>query len=133
MKRACLALCALSSVVLVIVGCNSLKMDFDLGMAGVDAVASVGVRDGAAETVAVALQETLTRDGLQAEILRSADTIVVTSKTKAGLSFALVLKEQRAGDGRVQTKVALEWQDTRKDQHINGLIFGEVAQPGAKK
>ena len=134
MKRARLALGAMGSLLLLIVGCTSLSLDFDLGLGGADAAGSVRIMDGPPEVVAVSLQDMLGRKGIQADILRSGDTVVVTHRTTAGLTMGLALRERRAADGRVQTEVALQWQDDRKDQQLSGAILAEIdRQTGGKK
>jgi hypothetical protein len=133
MKWASLALCAMGSF-LLLVGCNSLDLGLGVLAPGVAAVAEARVMDGSPDFVALSLQETLKRQGFQANIVKSSDTLVVESKTSAGLRFGLVLKSLRSPDGKEQTHVALQWLDNRKDQQTSVQVFSEIdRQTGTKK
>jgi len=132
MKRASPALCAVGGVLLGLAGCAG--FDLAAGLQTAEAAAGVRVVDGKPEAVAVTLQETLKRRGLEVTVVNSGDTVVLESATTAGLKFGLVLRSQRAADGREQTRVALEWLDNRKDQQTSAAIFAEIdRQGGAKK
>jgi hypothetical protein len=133
MKLASLAVCALGGI-LMLVGCNSLDLGLNLVSPGLDAVANVRVMDGAPDTVALTLQETLKRRGFEVTVVKDADTLVVESKTSAGLRFGLVLKSVQGPDGREQTRVALEWLDSRQDHDTSVQLFSEIdRQAGTKK
>jgi len=106
MKWASLAACALGGVLLLAAGCKSL--DLDLGFAGPDGAGTVRVVDGAPETVAVSLRDTLKKRGLDAVISQSSDgTVLVECQAPAGVKFGLLLNSMRTSDGREQTHVAL--------------------------
>src|SRR5436309_11197645 len=120
MKLASLAFVAVGGI-LLLVGCNSLDLGLNLVAPSIEAVANVRVMEGSPDAVAVTLQETLKHRGFEANIVRDADTLVLESKTSAGLRFGLVLKGVRGPDGQEQTKLALEWLDNRKDHETSVL------------
>ena len=70
MKRANLAVGALGAGLLLLAGCSALGVDFDLGLAGASAAGNVRVIDGSPETVAVTLQDSLKKRGLEATLLK---------------------------------------------------------------
>jgi hypothetical protein len=133
MKRASLGVCVLGGVLLVLAGCSSLDLGFDLGSGPVSAAGNVRVMDGTPDVVAVTLQDTLTKRGLkEVTILKGADGTVVQAKTAAGLACAFMLKSVRAANGREQTQVALEWIGN-PDQGITVQLLADVERQGGVK
>jgi hypothetical protein len=134
MKRASLGLCALGGVLLVLAGCSSLDLGFDLASSVVSAAGNVRMMDGSPDTVAVSLQDTLTKRGLtEVKVVKNADSTIVQGKTAAGLVCAFMLKSVRGTDGREQTHVSLQWIGNQ-DQGLNVQLLADVdRQPGVKK
>ena len=133
MKRASLGVCALGGVLLVLAGCSSLDLGFDLGSGAVGAAGNVRVMDGSPDTVAVTLRDTLTKRGLkEVQIAKGADSTVVQAKTASGLACAFMLKSVRGADGREQTHVALEWIGA-PDQGVTVQLLADVERQGGVK
>ena len=133
MKRASLGVCALGGVLLVLAGCSSLDLGFDLGSGPVSAAGNVRLMDGAPDVVAVTLQDTLTKRGLkEVNIIKGTDGTVVQAKTAAGLACAFMLKSVRGTNGREQTQVALEWIGN-PDQGIAVQLLADVERQGGVK
>jgi hypothetical protein len=134
MNRASLGVCALGGVLLVLAGCSSLDLGFDLGSGVVGAAGNVRVLDGSPETVAVTLQDTLTKRGLkEVKVSKDAAGMLVEGKTASGLACAFMLKSIRGTDGREQTHVSLEWIGS-PDQGVTVQLLADVdRQSGVKK
>ncbi|HYV39790.1 MAG TPA: hypothetical protein VE988_29140 [Gemmataceae bacterium] len=126
MNRASLALCAVGGFLLGLAGCTALDLGLDMGLPAAEAAGEVRVVDGKPADVALTLQATLKKAGLEATVVPDGATVVVQSKSKSGLQFALMLKSQRAADGREQTHVSMEWLDNRKDQQTSVQVFTEL-------
>jgi hypothetical protein len=135
MKRASLGVCALGGVLLVLAGCSSLDLGFDLGSGGgaVSATGNVRVMDGSPETVAVTLQDTLTKRGLkEVTIAKGADGTVVQAKTASGLACAFLLKSVPGPNGREQTHIDLQWMGLA-DQSVSVQLMADVERQGGTK
>jgi hypothetical protein len=136
MNRASLGVCALGGVLLVLAGCSSLDLGFDLGSSGgaVSATGNVRVMDGSPDTVAVTLQDTLAKRGLkEVTIAKSADgTQVVQAKTAGGLACAFVLKSAPGANGREQTHIDLQWMGLA-DQGVTVQLLADVDRQGGTK
>jgi hypothetical protein len=133
MNRAILAVCAVGGFLLGLAGCNALDVAFDLAGPGGQAVGDVRVVDGSPEAVAVMLQSNMKQRGFEATIVKTTDTVVVESKTVAGIGFALVLAGRRGSDGREQTHVSMQWRDQGKDQQTSVQIFTDLDRQTNKK
>jgi hypothetical protein len=121
MKRASLGVCA--CVVLWATGCADSKV------AGLFLAQGAGpggdrVVVGSLDAVAGSTQTTLTNLGLHAISSREGDAIRITSTTKTGASFTLVLTREPTKQGE-QTRIKLEWSNGR-DEAAGVNILSEV-------
>jgi hypothetical protein len=131
MNKVNVVLCAIAGGMLVVAGCN--VMDAALNVAGPNGDLNIRYMDGTPDVVAVKLQDTMSKRGFEATVVKTADTTVVQSKTKSGLTFAFLLKSQKRSGGVEQTQVAFEW-ISGSDPATTLLLFGDLErQYGAKK
>jgi hypothetical protein len=123
MNRANLGVCVLGAL-LLLAGCKA--FDLGLNVAGPAGDASLRILDGSPDQVAVNLQASLKTKGLNATITKNGDTILVESKTGAGMRFAFMLKSKQTAGGKEQTQVALEWMDGR-DEAMSLLLIDLIS------
>jgi hypothetical protein len=132
MNQASRALCALGGFLALVAGCKTVAVEYDIAAAGLAAAGQVRVLDGSPDHVALTLQDMLERRGLEAVVVKTADMVVVDSKTSSGLRFALLLQNHQTADGRAQTRVAWEWMDSRKDLQASGQFFSDIDKQAKK-
>ena len=105
MFRASGILCACLAAALV--GCV-----FNMGGTRVDVAVKVNEQtlDAAFDATAMKLREELQRRGLQVTVNQRGNTIRLTSRTKAGDQFAVVLTRLVTPEGTERTSVRAEWE-----------------------
>jgi hypothetical protein len=133
MKRASLAVGALGGLMLLLIGCKSFDLGLDMALSGADAAANVRLIDGSPDVVALDLQKTLKNTGYEAVIVKTDSTVVLETKSTAGLRFSLILKSQPSPNGREQTHVSMVWLDNRNDQQTSVKVFSEIDRQTGKK
>jgi hypothetical protein len=99
--------CAVGLLVLSLSGCTltdcfSLAV-FQGGKPGGDRIVA-----GSLETVAESTKNALTQLGMAAVVSRNGEAIQITSTTKGGAKFLLVLTREKTKDGE-QTRVHIDW------------------------
>jgi hypothetical protein len=114
MIRASLAIWAGAGLALFAAGCAGTNM------AGLFFAQSTGpngerVVAGSLETVATGAQATLSQLGLHAVVTRQGEAIHISSRTKNGANFTLVLTREQTKPGE-QTHIRLQWGDGRDDE-----------------
>jgi hypothetical protein len=80
---------------------------------------------GSLEAVANSTQAALSRLGLEAVATPKGEAVHITSKTKSGAGFTLVLTREQTRQGE-QTRVRLQWADGHDDQ-AGVQILSEVS------
>jgi hypothetical protein len=112
---------------LVAAGCGSNReLDWS-GSAFLLATGKDRVVAGSLESVAFTTQETLRRLELDTTLSRAGDTIRLTSATKNGQNFSLVLTSERTDHGEL-THIRFEWEKGRNDE-MEWQILSRVEVP----
>jgi hypothetical protein len=110
-------------VCLLLAGCS--LTDFNLNAS---AFLASGDKDrvvaGSLETVAASTEESLQQLGLFVTRTREGESIRLTTTTKAGQRFSLVLTRQPSDRGEL-TRVRFEWDNTR-DENMELQILSQV-------
>ena len=130
MKWASLTVCALGGM-LLLVGCETMKLEADIAQSTVDAIGSVRLMDGTPDMVALTLQSTLKQRKFDVNVVGKGDEVVLETKTSAGLRFSLILRRVR-DSGRDQTRVTLQWLDN-SDRKVHVDVMSDLDKQGAKK
>jgi hypothetical protein len=120
MIRAMLAFCAVAGLVLSFAGCSNLSF-FAQG----ELPAGDGLVAGKLDDVAISVQGKLTRLGFNAVLTQQGEAIHLSSTTKTGARFTLVLTREMTPQGE-QTRVKLQW-GSGYDRDAALLILGEIA------
>jgi hypothetical protein len=136
MKRAGLALGVLGGAMLLLVGCTSLDLGFDLMGGSSSASGNVRIMDGSPQVVALSLQDTFKRQGFSdVRIVLGADgkPAIVEAKAVGGLGCAFLLKSVVGPDGKERTHATLQWM-AGENQTLSVQVLADVdKQPGTKK
>jgi hypothetical protein len=110
-------------VCVLLAGCS--LTDFSLNAA---AFLAPGNNDrvvaGSLETVAASTEDSLRQLGLFVARTQEGDAVRVTSTTKGGQHFSLVLTRQKSERGEL-TQVRFEWDDAR-DENLEMQILSQV-------
>jgi len=107
------SLIAASAVVLLALGGCTLE-EFRVNVLGLSTDSNGHVVTGSLETVAGSTRGTLQQMGLFVTSNQVGDTIRLTSSTRTGRQFTLVLRRQKTDQGE-QTRVSIEWLKDRDD------------------
>ena len=120
MTRAMLALCAGSALALFVAGCAN---SFQLFAQG-DIPTGNEVVPGELNIVAASTQSKLARLGFNAVLTSEGEALHLTSTTKNGARFTLILTRERTAQGE-QTRIKLKW-NSGYDRDAVVQIFAEL-------
>jgi hypothetical protein len=107
MTRAALVICAGAGLALSLAGCANTNFA-GLFFAQSAAPTGDGVVEGKLDVVAVAMQAKLSRLGFNMVLTHEGEAIHLTSTTKNGATFTLVLTREQTAQGE-QTRIKLQW------------------------
>jgi hypothetical protein len=119
MIRVMLAFCAVTGLALAFTGCSNLNFFAQGELANGD-----GLVVGKVQDVAVSVQARLTRLGFNVVLTQQGEAIHLTSTTKTGARFTLVLTREMTPQGE-QTRIKLQW-GSGYDRDAAVLILGEI-------
>jgi hypothetical protein len=121
------SLFAASALVLAAGGCT--LDDFRVNVLGLSADGNGHVINGSLDAVAASTTGSLQKMGLIVTSNRNADTIRLSSSSRTGRGFTLVLRRQKNEQGE-QTRVNIEWHKDRDDAFW--LELGDILVHGER-